>query len=140
MGLSFGLGPAVDKQTGISLIRAAVDQGVTFFDTAEVYGPFTNEGLVGEGLAPFRDQVVIATKFGFKLKSDGRGWAGVDSRPEHIKEVADASLKRLRTDRIDLFYQHRVDPDVPIEDVAGAVRELIQAGKVKHFGLSEAGV
>src|SRR5689334_2717157 len=140
MGMSFSYGPPKDKQEMIALLRAAVERGVTFFDTAEVYGPFTNEELVGEGLAPFRDQVVIATKFGFKLKSDGRGWAGVDSRPEHIKEVADASLKRLRTDRIDLFYQHRVDPDVPIEDVAGAVRELIQAGKVKHFGLSEAGV
>jgi aryl-alcohol dehydrogenase-like predicted oxidoreductase len=139
MGLSFGYGPAVDKQQGISLIRAAVERGVTFFDTAEVYGPFTNEELVGEALAPFRDRVVIATKFAFRFDADGKQ-AGLDSRPEHIKEVADASLKRLRTDRIDLFYQHRVDPDVPIEDVAGAVKDLIQAGKVKHFGLSEAGV
>jgi aryl-alcohol dehydrogenase-like predicted oxidoreductase len=139
MGLSFGYGPAVDKQQGISLIRAAVERGVTFFDTAEVYGPFTNEELVGEALAPYRDQVVIATKFGFKFDANGKQ-AGLDSRPEHIKEVADASLKRLKTDVIDLFYQHRVDPDVPIEDVAGAVRDLIQQGKVKHFGLSEAGV
>jgi aryl-alcohol dehydrogenase-like predicted oxidoreductase len=137
MGLSSGYGPAVDKQHGISLIRAAVERGVTFFDTAEVYGPFTNEELVGEALAPFRDQVVIATKFGFKIENGKQ--AGVDSRPEHIKEVANASLKRLKTGVIDLFYQHRVDPDVPIEDVAGAVKELIQAGKVKHFGLSEAG-
>ncbi len=137
MGMSFGYGPAVDKQQGISVVRAAVERGVTFFDTAEVYGPFTNEELVGEALAPFRGQVVIATKFGFKIE-DGRQ-AGLDSRPEHIKQVADASLKRLKTDRIDLFYQHRVDPDVPIEDVAGAVKELIQSGKVKHFGLSEAG-
>src|SRR5438045_1687381 len=137
MGLSFGYGPAVDKQQGISLIRAAVERGVTFFDTAEVYGPFANEELVGEALAPFRDQVVIATKFGFKI--EGGKQAGLDSRPEHIKEVADASLKRLKTDRIDLFYQHRVDPEVPIEDVAGAVKDLIQTGKVKHFGLSEAG-
>ena len=138
MGLSFGYGPAVDKQQGISLIRAAVERGVTFFDTAEVYGPFLNEELVGEALAPFRGKVVIATKFGFKFE-DGKQ-AGLDSRPEHIKEVAEASLKRLRTDVIDLFYQHRVDPNVPIEDVAGAVRDLIQQGKVKHFGLSEAGV
>src|SRR5499427_3940137 len=138
MGLSFGYGPAVDKQQGISLIRAAVERGVTFFDTAEVYGPFTNEELVGEALAPFREQVVIATKFGFKI-ADGKQ-AGLDSRPEHIKEVAEASLKRLRTDVIDLFYQHRVDPNVPIEDVAGAVKDLIHQGKVKHFGLSEAGV
>src|SRR3954465_5071516 len=138
MGLSFGLGPAVDKQTGITLIRAAVERGVTFFDTAEIYGPYTNEELVGEALAPVRNQVVIATKFGFKIE-DGKQ-AGLDSRPEHIKEVAEASLKRLGTDRIDLFYQHRVDPDVPIEDVAGAVKDLIQAGKVRHFGLSEAGV
>jgi aryl-alcohol dehydrogenase-like predicted oxidoreductase len=138
MGLSFGYGPAVDKQQGISLIRAAVEHGVTFFDTAEVYGPFTNEELVGEALAPFRDQVVIATKFGFKIENGKQ--AGLDSRPEHIKEVADASLKRLKTDRIDLLYQHRVDPDVPIEDVAGAVKDLIHQGKVKHFGLSEAGV
>jgi aryl-alcohol dehydrogenase-like predicted oxidoreductase len=137
MGLSFGYGPAVDKQHGISVIRAAVERGVTFFDTAEVYGPFTNEELVGEALAPYRDKVVIATKFGFKIENGKQ--AGLDSRPEHIKEVADASLKRLRTDRIDLFYQHRVDPDVPIEDVAGAVKDLIRAGKVKHFGLSEAG-
>ncbi len=138
MGMSFGYGPAVDKQQGISLIRAAVERGVTFFDTAEVYGPFTNEELVGEALAPFRGKVAIATKFGFKFE-DGKQ-AGLDSRPEHIKEVAEASLKRLRTDVIDLFYQHRVDPNVPIEDVAGAVRDLIQQGKVKHFGLSEAGV
>jgi len=138
MGLSFGLGPAVDKQTGITIIRAAVERGVTFFDTAEVYGPFTNEELVGEALAPFRDQVVIATKFGFKIENGKQ--AGLDSRPEHIKEVADASLKRLKTDVIDLFYQHRVDTNVPIEDVAGAVKDLIQQGKVKHFGLSEAGV
>ena len=138
MGLSFGLGPAVDKQTGTTLIRAAVERGVTFFDTAEVYGPFTNEELVGEALAPFREQVVIATKFGFKIEN-GRQ-AGLDSRPEHIKEVADASLKRLKTNVIDLFYQHRVDPNVPIEDVAGAVKDLIRQGKVKHFGLSEAGV
>lgn len=137
MGLSFGYGPAVDKQHGISLIRAAVERGVTFFDTAEVYGPFTNEELVGEALAPFREQVVIATKFGFKIENGKQ--AGLDSRPEHIKEVADASLQRLKTDRIDLFYQHRVDPKVAIEEVAGAVKELIQAGKVKHFGLSEAG-
>jgi aryl-alcohol dehydrogenase-like predicted oxidoreductase len=136
MGLSFGLGPAVDKQTGISLIRAAVERGVTFFDTAEVYGPYTNEELVGEALEPFRKEVVIATKFGFKIE-DGKQ-AGLDSRPEHIKEVAEASLKRLRTDVIDLFYQHRVDDQVPIEDVAGAVKDLIQQGKVKHFGLSEA--
>jgi aryl-alcohol dehydrogenase-like predicted oxidoreductase len=138
MGLSFGYGPAVEKQQGISLIRAAVERGVTFFDTAEVYGPFTNEELVGEALAPFRDQVVIATKFGFKIENGKQ--AGLDSRPEHIKEVADASLKRLKTDRIDLLYQHRVDPNVPIEDVAGAVKDLIHQGKVKHFGLSEAGV
>jgi aryl-alcohol dehydrogenase-like predicted oxidoreductase len=138
MGLSFGLGPAVDKQTGITLIRAAFERGVTFFDTAEVYGPFTNEELVGEALAAVRDQVVIATKFGFKIENGKQ--AGLDSRPEHIKECAEASLKRLRTDRIDLFYQHRVDPNVPIEDVAGAIKELIREGKVKHFGLSEAGV
>ncbi|HVO61594.1 MAG TPA: aldo/keto reductase [Terriglobales bacterium] len=138
MGLSFGLGPAVDKQTGITVIRAAYERGVTFFDTAEVYGPFTNEELVGEALAPFRDQVVIATKFGFKIENGKQ--AGLDSRPEHIKEVAEASLQRLQTDRIDLFYQHRVDDTVPIEDVAGAVKDLIQHGKVKHFGLSEAGV
>lgn len=139
MGMSFGYGPAKDKQEMISLLRAAVDRGITFFDTAEVYGPFTNEELVGEALAPLRDRVVIATKFGFKLGPNGEQ-IGVDSRPEHIKEVAGASLKRLRTDTIDLFYQHRVDPDVPIEDVAGAVKELIQEGKVRHFGLSEAGV
>lgn len=140
MGMSFGYGPAGDKQEMISVIRAAVESGVTFFDTAEVYGPFTNEELVGEALAPFREQVVIATKFGFKPAADGSGrWSELDSRPEHIKEVAEASLKRLKTDVIDLFYQHRVDPNVPIEDVAGAVKELIRAGKVKHFGLSEAG-
>jgi aryl-alcohol dehydrogenase-like predicted oxidoreductase len=140
MGLSYGYGPAVDKKEGISLIRAAVERGVTFFDTAEVYGPFTNEELVGEALAPFRNQVVIATKFGWKLDPNTGQQAGLDSRPEHIKEVAEASLKRLKTNVIDLFYQHRVDPNVPIEDVAGAVKELIQQGKVKHFGLSEAGV
>lgn len=139
MGLSHGYGPAVDKQTGIALIRAAVEKGVTFFDTAEVYGPFTNEELVGEALEPFRDEVIIATKFGFTFGDDGQQQI-LNSRPEHIKEVADASLKRLRTDRLDLFYQHRVDPAVPIEDVAGTVQELIAAGKVKHFGLSEAGV
>jgi aryl-alcohol dehydrogenase-like predicted oxidoreductase len=140
MGLSFGYGPAVDKQAGISLIRAAVERGVTFFDTAEAYGPFANEELVGEALSPFRHQVVIATKFGFKFDPSTRKQAGLDSRPEHIKEVAEASLTRMKTDVIDLFYQHRVDPNVPIEDVAGAVKELIQQGKVKHFGLSEAGV
>ncbi|MGC1438659.1 MAG: aldo/keto reductase [Terriglobales bacterium] len=140
MGMSFGYGPAGDKQEMISVIRAAVERGVTFFDTAEVYGPFTNEGLVGEALAPFREQVVIATKFGFKLDPNTGKQAGLDSRPEHIKAVAEASLTRLRTDVIDLFYQHRVDPNVPIEDTAGAVKELIQQGKVKHFGLSEAGV
>jgi aryl-alcohol dehydrogenase-like predicted oxidoreductase len=140
MGLSFGFGPAVEKQQGISVIRAAVERGVTFFDTAEVYGPFTNEELVGEALAPFRDKVAIATKFGFKIDPTTGKQAGLDSHPEHIKQVAEASLKRLRTDRIDLFYQHRVDPNVPIEDVAGAVKDLIQQGKVKHFGLSEAGV
>jgi aryl-alcohol dehydrogenase-like predicted oxidoreductase len=140
MGLSFGFGPAVDKKDGIALIRAAVERGVTFFDTAEVYGAFTNEELVGEALAPFREQVAIATKFGFKIDPATGKQAGLDSRPAHIKEVAEASLKRLKTDVIDLFYQHRVDPDVPIEDVAGAVKELIQQGKVKHFGLSEAGV
>jgi len=138
MGLSFGYGPAVDKQQGISLIRAAVERGITFFDTAEVYGPFANEELVGEALAPFRDQVVIATKFGFNIVEGKQ--SGLNSRPEHIKQVAEASLKRLKTDRIDLFYQHRVDPDVPMEDVAGAVKDLIQQGKVRHFGLSEAGV
>ena len=140
MGMSFGLGPAVDKQQGISVIRGAVDRGITFFDTAEVYGPFTNEELVGEALGPVREQVVIATKFGFKIDPTTGRQAGLDSRPEHITEVAEASLKRLKTDHIDLFYQHRVDPDVPIEDVAGAVKDLIQQGKVKHFGLSEAGV
>src|SRR6476620_2344 len=140
MGMSFGFGPAMDKQEGIALIRAAVERGVTFFDTAEVYGPFANEELVGEALAPVRDQVKIATKFGFKIDPKTGQNLGVDSWPEHIKEVADASLKRLKTDVIDLFYQHRVDPNVPIEDVAGAVKELIQLGKVKHFGLSEAGV
>ena len=138
MGMSFGYGPAHDKQEMISLIRAAVERGVTFFDTAEIYGPFTNEELVGEALAPFRRQVAIATKFGFKFSSKGEQ-IGLDSRPEHIKEVAEASLKRLRTDVIDLFYQHRVDTNVPIEEVAGAVKELIQQGKVRHFGLSEAG-
>ncbi len=141
MGMSFGYGPAADKQEMISLIHKAVESGVTFFDTAEVYGPFTNETLLGEALSPFRGQVVIATKFGFKLDPNGGPkWVGLDSRPEHIKQVAEASLKRLRTDVIDLFYQHRVDPDVPIEDVAGAVKDLIQEGKVKHFGLSEPGV
>lgn len=137
MGLSFGYGPAVEKQQGISLIRAAVELGVTFFDTAEVYGPYTNEELVGEALAPFRHQVKIATKFGFKIENGKQ--AGLDSRPQHIRQVAEASLKRLKTDAIDLFYQHRVDDKVPIEDVAGAVKDLIQQGKVKHFGLSEAG-
>ncbi len=145
MGLNFGYAAPVEKEDGIALVRAAVDKGVTFFDTAEVYGPFVNEELVGEALAPFRDRVVIATKFGFDINpnSDPRGKKGspaLNSRPEHIKEVAEASLKRLKTDRIDLFYQHRVDTTVPIEDVAGAVKELIQQGKVKHFGLSEAGV
>ena len=139
MGMSFGLGPPVDKQQGISVIRAAVERGVTFFDTAEVYGPFTNEELVGEALAPFRNQVVIATKFGFKLDPTTGKQAGLDSSPEHIKQVAEASLKRLKTDVIDLFYQHRVDANVPIEETAGAVKDLIQQGKVKHFGLSEAG-
>lgn len=140
MGLSFGYGPATDKQEAISLIRSAVESGVTFFDTAEVYGPLTNEELVGEALAPFRGQVVIATKFGFKLDPNGGPqWVGLDSRPEHIKQVAEGSLKRLKVDAIDLFYQHRVDPNVPIEDVAGAVKDLIQEGKVKHFGLSEPG-
>jgi aryl-alcohol dehydrogenase-like predicted oxidoreductase len=139
MGMSFGYGPPKEKQEMISLIRSAVERGVTFFDTAEIYGPFTNEILVGEALAPVRERVVIATKFGFKFGPKGEQ-NGLDSRPEHIKEVAEASLKRLRTDVLDLFYQHRVDPDVPIEDVAGAVKELIQQGKVRHFGLSEAGV
>ena len=139
--MSFGYGPAADKKEMIWLIRTAVERGVTFFDTAEVYGPFTNEELVGEALAPFRDQVVIATKFGFAPDpAGGPGWTALNSRPEHIKEVAEASLKRLKTDVIDLFYQHRVDPNVPIEDVAGAVKELIHQGKVKHFGLSEPGV
>ncbi|MCM3871855.1 MAG: aldo/keto reductase [Pyrinomonadaceae bacterium] len=141
MGMSFGYGPPADKQEMISLIRTAVERGVTFFDTAEVYGPFTNEELVGEALFPLRGQVVIATKFGFKPGAeDTSRWSALDSRPEHIKEVAEASLKRLKLDAIDLLYQHRVDPDVPIEDVAGAVKDLIQEGKVKHFGLSEAGV
>jgi len=140
MGMSFGFGPAADTQESIALIRSAVERGVTFFDTAEVYGPFTNEELVGENLAPFRGQVAIATKFGFKVDLDtGANLGGLDSRPEHIKAVADASLRRLRVETIDLLYQHRVDPEVPIEDVAGAVKDLIQAGKVKHFGLSEAG-
>ena len=141
MGMSASYGRIPDKQEMISLLRAAVDRGITFFDTAEVYGPFTNEQLVGEALSIVRDKVVIATKFGFKLDPTGqRTWLGVDSRPEHIKEVADASLKRLKTDYIDLFYQHRVDPDVPIEDVAGAVKDLIAEGKVRHFGLSEPGL
>jgi aryl-alcohol dehydrogenase-like predicted oxidoreductase len=137
MGNSFGYGPAADRQQAIAVIRAAFERGVTFFDTAEAYGPFTNEELVGEAVAPFRRQVVIATKYGFKIENGGI--VGLDSRPEHIKQVAEASLKSLRTDVIDLFYQHRVDPNVPIEDVAGAVKDLIQEGKVKHFGLSEAG-
>ena len=142
MGMSFGLGPAKDKQEMISLIRSAVEKGVTFFDTAEVYGPFINEELVGEALAPFRDRVVIATKFGFNIDPDGtqHQTPPLNSRPQHIKQVAEASLKRLNTDHIDLFYQHRVDPSVPIEDVAGAVKELIDEGKIRHFGLSEAGV
>jgi aryl-alcohol dehydrogenase-like predicted oxidoreductase len=141
MGMSFGLGPAMDKKEGIALIRAAVELGVTFFDTAEVYGPFTNEELVGEALAPYRDQVVIATKFGFAPNpQDGGKWTALNSQPDHIKQVAEASLKRLKTDVIDLFYQHRVDPNVPIEDVAGAVKDLIEQGKVRHFGLSEPGV
>jgi aryl-alcohol dehydrogenase-like predicted oxidoreductase len=139
MGMSFGYGPPVDQQTGISLIRSAVERGVTFFDTAEVYGPFTNEELVGEALAPVREQVVIATKFGFDIDPGTGQQRGLNSRPEHIKRVAEASLKRLKTGVIDLFYQHRVDPDVPIEDVAGAVKDLIRQGKVRHFGLSEAG-
>src|ERR1700710_1575956 len=139
MGMSFGLGPAADEQEMISLIRSAVDLGVTFFDTAEAYGPFKNEELVGRALSPIRERVVIATKFGFRYDADGKQ-AGLNSRPEHIREVAEASLKRLNIDAIDLFYQHRVDPNVPIEDVAGAVKELIQEGKVRHFGLSEAGV
>ena len=139
MGISFGLGPAADRQDGIAVIRAAVERGVTFFDTAEVYGPFVNEELVGEALAPFRDDVVIATKFGFAI-DENRQQSGLDSRPEHIAQVADASLRRLGTDRIDLLYQHRVDPDVPIEDVAATVKELIDQGKVRRFGLSEAGI
>jgi len=138
MGLSFGYGPAVDKREGVALIRSAVERGVTFFDTAEAYGPFTNEELVGEALAPFRGQVAIATKFGFTFEAEGQ--RGLDSRPEHIKQVAEASLERLNVEAIDLLYQHRVDPNVPIEDVAGAVKDLIHQGKVKHFGLSEAGV
>ncbi|HTQ87434.1 MAG TPA: aldo/keto reductase, partial [Candidatus Solibacter sp.] len=138
--MSFGYGPAVDKQEGIKLIRAAVDRGVTFFDTAEVYGPFTNEELVGEALAPVRSRVAIATKFGFDISPAGERLGGLNSKPDHIKLVAEASLKRLKTDVIDLFYQHRVDPDVPIEDVAGAVKDLIREGKVRQFGLSEAGV
>jgi aryl-alcohol dehydrogenase-like predicted oxidoreductase len=141
MGMSFGYGPAGETQEMIALLRAAVERGVTFFDTAEVYGPFVNEELVGEALAPFRGHVVIATKFGFKLDPNGGPqWAGLDSRPEHIRQVAEASLKRLRVDAIDLFYQHRVDPEVPIEDVAGVVKDLIREGKVRHFGLSEPGV
>jgi len=139
MGLSFGYGPATDEQSAISLIRAAFERGVTFFDTAEAYGPYTNEEVVGKAVAPFRDQVVVASKFGFRFGPEGKQ-IGTDSRPAHVKEVAEASLKRLKTDRIDLFYQHRVDPNVPIEDVAGAVKDLIQQGKVKHFGLSEAGM
>ena len=141
MGMSMSYGPAGDRAEMIALLRAAVDRGVTFFDTAEVYGPYTNELLVGEALSPIREQVVIATKFGFKIDPNGApGWIGLDSGPEHIKEVVEGSLKRLKTEYIDLLYQHRVDPDVPIEEVAGAVKELIEAGKVKHFGLSEAGV
>ncbi|RIV23722.1 aldo/keto reductase [Fibrisoma montanum] len=139
MGMSFGYGPAIDRQNGIAVIRAAVEQGVTFFDTAEVYGPFANEDLVGEALEPFKGEVVIATKFGFNIDDAGNRLDGLNSRPERIRKVAEASLKRLRADVIDLFYQHRVDPNVPIEDVAGTVRDLIQEGKVKHFGLSEAG-
>jgi aryl-alcohol dehydrogenase-like predicted oxidoreductase len=140
MGLSFGLGPAVEKQQGIDLIRAAVDLGVTFFDTAEIYGPWANEELVGEALEPVRDRLVIATKFGWDIDEQGKSTGKVNSRPERIRRVADESLRRLRTDYIDLFYQHRVDPDVPMEEVAGTVKELIEAGKVRHFGLSEAGV
>jgi aryl-alcohol dehydrogenase-like predicted oxidoreductase len=140
MGLSFGLGPATEKSEAIKLIRAAVERGVTFFDTAEVYGPYVNEEAVGEALAPFRKDVVIATKFGFEPDPNNHGkWTATNSRPDHIKQVVEGSLKRLQTDTIDLLYQHRVDPDTPIEDTAGAVKELIQAGKVKHFGLSEAG-
>ncbi len=140
MAMSFGYGPAGDKKEMISVIRSAVERGVTFFDTAEVYGPFTNEELVGEALAPFRGRVGVATKFGFKLDPGAPKWTGLDSRPEHVKQVAESSLRRLQVDALDLFYQHRVDPEVPIEDVAGAVKELIQQGKVKHFGMSEAGV
>lgn len=141
MGMSFSYGPAKDKQEMIALIRASVDRGVTFFDTAEVYGPYTNEELVGEALSPFRGQVVIATKFGFQLHPDGKpGWLGLNSQPEHIRKAAEGSLKRLRVEAIDLYYQHRVDPEVPIEDVAGTVKDLIREGKVRHFGLSEAGV
>ena len=140
MGMSFGYGPAVEQQQGIALIRAAVDRGVTFFDTAEVYGPFTNEDMVGEALAPVRDQVVIASKFGWQANSTDGRWSELNSRPDHIKQAVEGSLKRLRTDVIDLLYQHRVDPNVPMEDVAGTVKDLIQQGKVKHFGLSEAGV
>jgi aryl-alcohol dehydrogenase-like predicted oxidoreductase len=140
MGMSFGYGPAKDEQEMISVIRSAVDLGVTFFDTAEIYGPFANEELVGKALSPIREQVAIATKFGFDIGADGKPTGGLNSRPEHVKEAAEASLKRLNIDTIDLFYQHRVDPNVPIEDVAGAVRELVQEGKVRHFGLSEAGV
>ena len=140
MGMSFGYGPAVEQQQGIALIRAAVDRGVTFFDTAEVYGPFTNEDMVGEALAPVRDQVVIASKFGWQANSTDGRWSELNSRPDHIKRAVEGSLKRLRTDVIDLLYQHRVDPNVPMEDVAGTVKDLIQQGKVKHFGLSEAGV
>ncbi|NNC00765.1 aldo/keto reductase, partial [Corallococcus exiguus] len=139
MGLSFGYGPATDLHDAIKLIRSAFERGVTFFDTAEAYGPYKNEELLGEALAPIRDQVVIATKFGFEFDSSG-GQSGMNSRPDHIRDVAEAALKRLKTDRLDLFYQHRVDPNVPIEDVAGTVKSLIQQGKVKHFGLSEAGV
>lgn len=141
MGMSFGYGPAAEKKEMIFLLRKAVERGITFFDTAEVYGPYANEELVGEALEPFREQVVIATKFGFNLNPDGSpGWSGLNSRPDHIKKAVEGSLKRLRTDTIDLLYQHRVDPEVPIEDVAGAVKDLIMEGKVKHFGLSEAGV
>jgi len=140
MGLSMSYGPPADRQEAIALLRTAVERGVTFFDTAEAYGPFTNEELVGEALSPIRDQVVVATKFGFNIEPGAKSWSGVNSRPEHIRQVAEASLKRLKTDVIDLFYQHRVDPNVPIEDVAGAVKDLIQQGKVRHFGLSEAGV
>lgn len=141
MGMSFSYGPPKDRREMTTLLHAAVDRGVTFFDTAEVYGPFTNEELLGEALAPFRDRVVIATKFGFAVNADGSpGWSGLNSKPDHIRQVVEASLRRLRTDHIDLLYQHRVDPEVPIEDVAGTVKELIRAGKVKHFGLSEAGV